>query len=213
MMSAGTSSAGQNSSSPASAATSPASGYLPESTLGPTCCGIDLIGDELVRWEVVQQARVRTTVGDYPGCGVRHPIRQIMADSRGSAGRRRSLLNTRWSLSDMWQKLTGREEVRYNSRSGQDPPRGFEAIAQSVNVPLATVTMDARGRDSEADSSPGENPARHRAADDHPVAGAARSAGRYSGLFPTRSNCPWKMRSLKVVKVTEIYKLREVKVV
>jgi hypothetical protein len=47
---------------------------------------------------------------------------------------------------DMWSKVSGREEVRYNSRQGQKPPPEYEHVAQSLNVPLATVTMDAHGQ-------------------------------------------------------------------
>ncbi len=46
---------------------------------------------------------------------------------------------------DMWHKRSGTQEVRYNSRTDQTPPRGFEHLAQSVGVPLATITLDNRG--------------------------------------------------------------------
>ena len=47
---------------------------------------------------------------------------------------------------DMRQKLTGRDEVRYNSQTDAKPPVGFEDVAQSVGVPLSVVTMDAKGK-------------------------------------------------------------------
>jgi hypothetical protein len=46
----------------------------------------------------------------------------------------------------MRQKLSGCEEVRYNSRTDAKPPAGFEHVAKSVGVPLSVVTMDARGK-------------------------------------------------------------------
>ena len=47
---------------------------------------------------------------------------------------------------DMWHKLSGCEEVRYNSRTDEKPPPGYEHVAQSVGVPLSVVTMDAKGK-------------------------------------------------------------------
>ncbi len=47
---------------------------------------------------------------------------------------------------DMRQKLTGRDEVHYDSRTDKKPPVGFEDAAKSVGVPLAVVKMDVRGK-------------------------------------------------------------------
>ncbi len=47
---------------------------------------------------------------------------------------------------DMRQKLTGREEVHYDSRKDKKPPIGFETVAKSIGVPLAVVKMDTRGK-------------------------------------------------------------------
>jgi hypothetical protein len=47
---------------------------------------------------------------------------------------------------DMWQSVTGRQEVKYNSLTDKTPPPGYELVAASVGVPLATVKMDRHGR-------------------------------------------------------------------
>jgi len=47
---------------------------------------------------------------------------------------------------DMWQSVTGRQEVKYNSLTDKKPPPGYELVASAVGVPLATVTMDRHGR-------------------------------------------------------------------
>jgi hypothetical protein len=166
--------------------------------------------DELVRWEVVQQARVRTTVGGTTQ--VAESVTQSVKLWRILEVQPDGTITFEHSVEsvDMWQKLTGREEVRYNSRSGQDPPRGFEAIAQSVNVPLATVTMDARGRILKRTRHPVKTPL-----DIEPLMTIllpeqpVRPGDTWS--FPYEVELPLENGSLKVVKVTEIYKLREVK--
>lgn len=46
---------------------------------------------------------------------------------------------------DMRQKLTGRQEVSYNSETDTDVPPIFADAAKQIGVPLAEVTIDARG--------------------------------------------------------------------
>ena len=53
---------------------------------------------------------------------------------------------------DMWQSVTGRQEIRYNSRTDATPPREYELASKSVGVPLATVTIDRFGRVLKRDS-------------------------------------------------------------
>jgi len=46
---------------------------------------------------------------------------------------------------DMWQHVSGRPEVTYNSRSDDTPPREYASVANMVGVPLALVTVDEHG--------------------------------------------------------------------
>jgi hypothetical protein len=45
----------------------------------------------------------------------------------------------------MWQQLSGRPEVRYDSSKDQNPPPGYEHVAESLGVPMATVTIGPHG--------------------------------------------------------------------
>jgi hypothetical protein len=47
---------------------------------------------------------------------------------------------------DMRHRLTGRDEVHYNSATDLVAPKGFEDVARAVNVPLALVTIDSQGK-------------------------------------------------------------------
>ena len=61
----------------------------------------------------------------------------------------------------MRQKLTGKQEVRYNSQTDKKAPLSFEDIAKAVGKPLSRITIDARGkvikREKMIDSPFGEN--------------------------------------------------------
>jgi len=47
---------------------------------------------------------------------------------------------------EMWNSVSGRAEIRYDSASGERPPPGYETVAQSVGKVLATITMNQHGR-------------------------------------------------------------------
>jgi hypothetical protein len=47
---------------------------------------------------------------------------------------------------EMWSSVSGRQEIRYDSSSGEAPPPGYEQVADSVGKVLATVTMTPHGR-------------------------------------------------------------------
>jgi hypothetical protein len=47
---------------------------------------------------------------------------------------------------DMRHRLSGRDEVHYNSRTDPCAPHGFEDVARAVGVPLALVTIDEQGK-------------------------------------------------------------------
>lgn len=46
---------------------------------------------------------------------------------------------------DMWQKMNGCEEVRYNSNKDKTPPHGYDKTAKRIGKPLARITLDQRG--------------------------------------------------------------------
>ena len=58
------------------------------------------------------------------------------------------------SVSDieMWQKVSDRPEIRYDSQSGDEPPPEYQAAAKTVGVPLSTVTIMPDGRIISRDS-------------------------------------------------------------
>lgn len=47
---------------------------------------------------------------------------------------------------DMWSEVGGRAAVRYNSREDREPPAEYAHVAESVGVPISTITMSADGQ-------------------------------------------------------------------
>jgi hypothetical protein len=102
-------------------------------------------GDTL-RWNVVHRCEVRTTVDETTQTAETTTtsvkvwrVRQVQPD--GTATFEHLVEDI-----DMRNRLTGRDEVHYNSRRDVAAPPGFEHIAQAVGVPLAVLTLDCRGK-------------------------------------------------------------------
>jgi len=101
---------------------------------------------ETLKWQMEQRLDVETTISGntltteaFTGQVKVWRIKEVAAD--GSATLENSVEEV-----DMRQKLSGRAEVRYNSRTDKRAPLGFENVAQSIGVPLSRVQVDAQGK-------------------------------------------------------------------
>jgi hypothetical protein len=101
---------------------------------------------EVVRTEVVHKATVETTIqGTSQTAETRtSSVKTWKIDKVADDG---SITFTHLIENiDMWQKMQGRQELRYNSQTDKQPPQGYEDVAKQVGVPLTTITMDAHGK-------------------------------------------------------------------
>jgi hypothetical protein len=101
---------------------------------------------ETLRWQVERRQMVRTTISgvtettDMRSTSVKAwRVRNAQPDGT-------TTFEHRVDWIDMRQKLGGRDEVRYDSRTGGKPPSGFQDAARSVGVPLAIVKVDTTGK-------------------------------------------------------------------
>lgn len=101
--------------------------------------------DETIRWDVLHRGRTQTTVSGTTQTSETvskstkiWKVTQVNDD--GSAVFEHQVENV-----DMWQKMSGCEEIRYNSETDKEPPHGFESAADRVGKPLVRVTLDACG--------------------------------------------------------------------
>jgi hypothetical protein len=102
-------------------------------------------GDTL-RWNVIHRCEVRTTIADTTQTAETTTtsvkvwrVRRVGAD--GTTTFEHMVEDV-----DMRNRLSGRDDVHYNSRRDVVVPRGFENIAQAVGVPLAVLTLNRQGR-------------------------------------------------------------------
>ena len=102
-------------------------------------------GAEL-RWNVIQQGNVRTSVSGTTQTAetVSKSVklwRITEVDGDGNATFEHSVENV-----DMRQKLTGRAELRYNSKTDKEAPLGFQDVAAAVGKPLTIIQIDRQGK-------------------------------------------------------------------
>lgn len=101
---------------------------------------------ETVRWQVEQKGETKTTingstlVAEWASLSVKlWKVKEVSADGTAT-------LENYVEDVDMRQKLSGRMEIRYNSKTDKKPPLGFEGVAESIGVPLSRVKLDAKGK-------------------------------------------------------------------
>lgn len=121
-----------------------------ETTVAPNADGKYLLQyhfstGETLRWEVVHQAKIVTSAqGSTQAAETTSASVKVWKIEETLPGGETRFVHLVESI-DMRQKLTGRTEVRYDSRVDAEPPPVFAEAAKQVGIPLAEVTIDARG--------------------------------------------------------------------
>ena len=109
---------------------------------------------EMIRWKV---RHLGTTEATVRGATQTSKMRAISTkqwevtdvDSQGNA----TFVYTVTDV-DMWQKISGRPEVRYNSETDKSPPSEYVQVAKSVGVPIATVSVTPSGKVLQRNKAP-----------------------------------------------------------
>jgi hypothetical protein len=100
---------------------------------------------ERLRWEVEHKAEVRTTVAGTTQTAETTTVSvKAWVITRISEGGNAKFTHLVERV-DMRNKLTGRQEVHYNSETDDKAPEGFETIAKEVGVPLTLILTDNKG--------------------------------------------------------------------
>jgi hypothetical protein len=101
---------------------------------------------EIARWKVVHLVTVETKLQGVTQTAKTRSIstkawKILDADPSGTFRFTHTIENV-----DMWQGVSGRSDVHYNSATDKDPPAEYAHVKESVGKPLATVTIDLSGK-------------------------------------------------------------------
>ncbi|MBS0209754.1 MAG: hypothetical protein JSS27_12460 [Planctomycetes bacterium] len=99
-----------------------------------------------LRWNIEHRSQIRTTVSGTTQTAetTSESVKLWRVKEVGPSGSA-VFVHSVESI-DMRQKLSGRQEVHYNSQTDKEVPPGFQDAAKSVGVPLTTFTVDATGK-------------------------------------------------------------------
>jgi len=113
---------------------------------------------EAVRWQVEHRVEFETTMsGNTQNAELSTSSVKVWQIKDVSADGKVTLENLAEDV-EMRQKVTGRAETRYSSKTDKKPPMGFEQVAQAIGVPLARITLDSRGNVLQRQHLAGANP-------------------------------------------------------
>ena len=101
---------------------------------------------EEVRTRVVQLSTVDTKIKGQvsvaKSSSVSTKVWKITAvDAKGNITLENSVADV-----NMWQNVTGKPEIKYNSLTDKHPPLGYQYVADSIGKPLATLTISPSGK-------------------------------------------------------------------
>jgi hypothetical protein len=100
---------------------------------------------ETLRWKVVHLATTETTIqGNTQTSQSRSISTKVWKVTEVDANGNFTFVHT-VSDCDMWKKVSGRPEDSYNSKTGKMPPPDYESVAETIGIPLSTITIDPRG--------------------------------------------------------------------
>lgn len=104
--------------------------------------------DEAVRYEVTQVAKTKTRIRGTEETAHVHTtseklwrVIEVAEDGKMTFGHSVDAV-------EMMQQTGSNEEIRWSSRSGEAPPIIFEAVADQLQKPLVTVTINPRGQET-----------------------------------------------------------------
>ena len=166
---------------------------------------------ETVRWEVLQQARVRTTISDTTQVAetVTKSVKAWRVKDVEPDGT--ATFEHLVESVDMRNQFTDRPEVRYRSLTDEQPPPGFEGVAQSIGVPIAVVRMDCHGEILHRERKPVKAAAQNNEGlmtiplPDEPIAIG------HTWNLPCDVDVPLENGTVKKVKTLQTFKLQSVK--
>jgi hypothetical protein len=101
---------------------------------------------ETLRWKVVHLATTETTIqGNTQTSQSRSTSTKVWKVTDVSPEGNLTFVHM-VSDADMWKKVSGHPEQRYNSKTDKTPPIDYEKAAETIGKPLATITISPAGK-------------------------------------------------------------------
>lgn len=109
---------------------------------------------------------------------------------------------------NMWQSLSGRQEIRFDSQSDEEPPPEYKHVAKSIGVPIASITIKPNGKVIDRKNAlPQFNPGIGELTIPFP-----ENPIKVGQAWATEGELPLKMPDARVkkIRIRQVYKLQKV---
>ncbi len=107
-----------------------------------------LAAEESIRYLVTHVAKTKTRIRGAEEVSHVHTVSEKLWEVKDvTAEGAMTFVHSVQSV-EMMQQAGDAEEVRWDSRSGDAPPLIFETVAEQLNTPLSTVTINPRGQET-----------------------------------------------------------------
>jgi hypothetical protein len=114
-----------------------------------------LSADEAVRYEVTQVAKTKTRIRGTEETAQVHTTSEKLWRVTAVAEDGSMTFEHSVDAVEMMQQTGSQEELRWSSRSGEVPPIIFETVADQLQKPLVTVTINPRGQETDREQHAG----------------------------------------------------------
>lgn len=104
---------------------------------------------ESLRYEVTHVAKTKTRIRGIEEAAQVHTVSEKLWKVESVAADGQMTFVHSVDEVDMMQQAGQNEEIRWSSRSGDSPPILFESVAEQLKQPLATVTINPRGQETQ----------------------------------------------------------------
>ncbi len=106
-----------------------------------------LTAGETIGYEVTHVAKTKTRIVGQEDVSQVHTVSQRHWDVQAPTPSGDMQFDHIVDSVEMTQQQGDKDEIRWDSRTGEDPPREFRGIAEQMGTKLATLTINARGEE------------------------------------------------------------------
>ncbi len=179
------------------------------STTKPVLLRYQFDADEEVRYEVTHVAKTKTRLRGIEEISQVHTVSEKVWKFKSASKAGQMTFDHLVDAVSMMQQTGEAEEVRWDSRSTEAPPIVFGKVAESLGMPLSTVTIDARGAEVDRQTHGGTQAQLGMGGLTLDLPEKAIAVGD-SWTVPREVRARLESGEIKVVKVREVYTLDRV---
>ena len=169
----------------------------------------NLSDQEQLRYEVTHVAKTKTRIRGTEETSNVHTISQRRWDITSVQPSGEVVFNHVVDSVEMTQQAGDQEEIRWDSKSGEDPPKIFSLVAGQIGSKIATITINARGQEIQRENHGGSEASLGMGSLALAMPEEAIAVGE-SWSVPREVKARLDNGEVKIIKIRELYTLEKV---